>query len=325
MVYYRVSHSSSSSSSPAARRSMFVPPLIFTLVACLSLASGLALPLKPGLALPVKQPVKQPIKQPIKQSSSRRTFDPFYTTLATPILLSKTPTVPPHLLSPLPIPPSAHTPHQPPAISSANVPATYKSLLTHFRPSILQSMTLRITNSLLQLAPPLLIGKILNQIATNTHPTTTATTCLLLYITSSLKTIIENLYFQSIVATAFSATHLLRTNLFNKLLHAQSNSINTSPNVLGTMENTVSGLSAIFLNIHTLYDAPLQVRRERARKGRATRARKRTVVERTFEKPSSRRVSARASLRFESAAVRQIHAVHLCGGAALQLICWRER
>jgi hypothetical protein len=116
-----------------------------------------------------------------------------------------------------------------------------------------------VTNSILQVFPPLIISNILSLLALPTPPTQTPLIkrCLLLFLVAQSKTTTENLYFQSIVKTSFKSTSLLRSHLFSSSLSSASPPPSNS--LLAVSDQSSPQLSSLFLNVHTLYDAPLQI------------------------------------------------------------------
>ena len=156
-----------------------------------------------------------------------------------------------------------------------------EALLIHQRRNILITGILRLTNTAVQAFPAILVSRLLRFLETGAHPSKAIGAALSLVAVLSIKMVTENQYFHNIVKTATQTRGVLAGLIFDKSLRLPSTSTgggsgsqveNNNKNknkqqqsslgvggVLNLMQSDASTLESTSLQIHTIWDGPLQV------------------------------------------------------------------
>jgi hypothetical protein len=151
-----------------------------------------------------------------------------------------------------------------------------KALLLHQRRNLIYTGVLRLLNTAIQAFPALLVARLLRLVESgDKHPASAATmTALSLVGVLSIKMVIENQYFHKIVKGATEIRGSLSGMIFDKSLRLPGGggSVSSSSQeggtksslgaggVLNLMQSDASILEFTAMQLHTIWDGPLQVK-----------------------------------------------------------------
>lgn len=147
-----------------------------------------------------------------------------------------------------------------------------KSLLSHQKKELLFTGSLRLLNTVIQAFPALLIARLLRLIEAGDvhHLSKPLKAAFALIAVLSVKTIVENAYFNSICRMAASTRGSLSGLIFDKSLRLSANRVKSfqkkgsmdlgTGGVLNLMQSDASIIESTALQLHTIWDGILQVR-----------------------------------------------------------------
>lgn len=151
-----------------------------------------------------------------------------------------------------------------------------KALLLHQRRNLIYTGVLRLVNTAIQAFPALLVARLLRLVESgDKHPPSKALTAALsLVAVLSVKMVIENQYFHNIVKGSTEVRGSLSGMIFDKSLKLPGGggAVSSSPKedgtksslgaggVLNLMQSDASILEFAAMQLHTIWDGPLQVR-----------------------------------------------------------------
>ena len=156
-----------------------------------------------------------------------------------------------------------------------------KSLLLHNKKRLLYTASLRLCNTLIQAFPAILVARLLRTIENSAAPSTSILAATSLIAVLTIKMIVENLYFHNAVKLSTSVRGSVSGLIFDKSLRlpdggggavvakhkrdkkkqddAKKKEALGAGGVLNLMQSDASILESVALQIHTIWDGPLQV------------------------------------------------------------------
>jgi len=135
-----------------------------------------------------------------------------------------------------------------------------KALLKHQKSLFIKTGFLRLFNTLIQAFPALLVARLLRLIEANSTPKTSISAAAALIAVLSVKMIIENQYFHHVLKYATQIRGVAAGIIFDKSLKLASdeNAVGVG-SMLNLMQTDASVLENTALQLHTLWDGPLQI------------------------------------------------------------------
>lgn len=154
-----------------------------------------------------------------------------------------------------------------------------KALLLHNRRRFIGTGMLRLLNTLIQAFPAILVRRLLGNLESQASMRESMTTAMTLVLVLTVKMIIENQYFDKVVRTSTVVRGSLAGMIFDKSLRLPNGGANVavsrksgsltnstetlaplgSGGVLNLMQSDAGLLESAALQLHTLWDGPLQI------------------------------------------------------------------